>query len=584
MKSAYRISLVRSILHGATAIALAVVPFCASCVFAAEADKPEIKEWKKYPIPYGEPKTPRPPNAEFLKLLPQQRTAPEFSAASHDRGFAVWWGDPGVHIFSEQPPTREEIARQMALQTSAGDDEAVVLGLWGLHDMEGVSLVVKNSPFPIVIRHVEFRARYVPGDDGGDHVPGGRTVGFATYLPVQNTARIIKGQNTVFWLTVATPADAKPGIYMAALQLKDSREKTVDIPLTINVLDYTLPAADIAYGMYFRPVDDTFLAPQYRTPEMLRAYWRDMAKHGMTSATLYPCGPPLCDAQGNAKLAGNPDIETIKDMMKDGLVHKEIPIMWLGAMTVEAGPAVVAELKKQGLPELLVYGPDEPEVGNAAVKAHLESLKPLRKYFRIVTALSDHPAEVYSDYLDVWAVSCGRIHPKLQELATQKRAEMWTYQCVDRGMSNTTMSRFNAGLYSWALRLKGNFLWCYTDGYSWEGNKNACFCHVLPSLRGPVPSVQWEARREGIKDYRTMRLLESLIAAHPGSGKAKEAQAWVDQVRSRVDWYLARNMPPSMYAWDGPELYPLCPNFRPSELSDVRAKAAAYIQQLKKVQ
>ncbi len=560
------------VMLAATLAAVSVLLVSVTCSRAAEPDKPGVKEWKKYPIPNGEPKTARPPDSEFLKLLPPLRKAPAFGKAAADLGAAPWWGDPGVQVFSEQPPTSEQVRQPMVVQTTAGEDEAMVLGLWGLKDLKGVVLSVEKSPFPISIRNVEFRPRHVPGDDEGDRVKGGRTVGFATYLPVQNTASVAKGQNTVFWLTLEAPADAKPGDYEVILQLQvEGRADPLRIPFTVRVLDYKLPPADIAYGMYFRPVSDEFLGAAYRTPEMLRAYWRDMARHGMTSATLY-----------NAKPDGSADFDTIKGMMHEGLVHREIPIMWLGRMTVEESPGVLAALKEQGLPELLVYGPDEPEVGNAAVLAHLESLKPLRKHFRIVTALSDRPAEVYADYLDVWAVSSGRITPKLQDLAAKKGAQVWTYQCVDRGMSNSTMSRFNAGLYTWALGLKGNFIWCYTEGYSWEENRNACFCYVLPSLNGPVPSVQWEARREGTKDYRTMRLLESMIAAHPQSGIAKEAQAWVKEIRGRVDWYLARNMPPSMFTWDGPELYPLCPNFEPAELSAVREKAATYVLAIEK--
>ena len=77
-----------------------------------------------------------------------------------------------------------------------------------------------------------------------------------------------------------------------------------------------------------------------------------------------------------------------------------------------------------------------------------------------------------------------------------------------------------------------------------------------------------------------MRYLESLIAANPQRSKAKEAEGWLEQIRGRVDWYLARDMPVSDYPWDSIELYPTCANFEPAEFTDVRAQAVEYISDL----
>ena len=81
--------------------------------------------------------------------------------------------------------------------------------------------------------------------------------------------------------------------------------------------------------------------------------------------------------------------------------------------------------------------------------------------------------------------------------------------------------------------------------------------YVVPSDEGVIPSVSWEARREGVEDYRLLTLLESRIADNPETETAKEAKSWLESVRGNVDWYIARDMPPSLYAWDGPEIYPL---------------------------
>jgi len=158
---------------------------------------------------------------------------------------------------------------------------------------------------------------------------------------------------------------------------------------------------------------------------------------------------------------------------------------------------------------------------------------------------------------------------------------MWTYDCRHRG-TNPTFNRFYPGLYTWALGLKGNFLWCYTENYAWEGDRFATFCYVLPSLGGPISSVGWEERREGIEDYRTLTLLETCIAEKPDDPAAKEARAWLDGLRKRVDWNTWHSEPPMRYGWDAPDLYSQCPNFAPAEFNAIRAKAHEYIIALQK--
>ena len=553
---------------------------------SAESGEPVLRDWTQYPVPHGIPKTPRPSDAEFLKILPPLNPVPDFDAKSRALGMAPYFRDYSLHIFLEQPPTLQELENQPVVQATAGDDEPLVLGLWGIRDVGEVTLKIKNSPFPISIRRVEFNPRMVPGENFGDRVKGGRMVGFANYLPLADTGEVEKDQNTVFWLTVETPKDAKPGTYQANLEIgTTSQPNAIEKSLSIRVLDYTLPRADIPFGFWFRPnVDgDDFMPSHLRTPELMRGYWRDMARHGMTSASIYSDHriDPLFDDEGNTLLAGNRDIQNLRGMMEEGLASQDLPVMLLARVTEEAAPGIVAEAKKLGLPEFLLFGPDEPVVGDEGAKQQLVDMQPIREHIRNITAISDYPAQVLGIYLDVWVTSSGRISPELTKLAEERGAEMWTYDCNNKGTGNAPNSRFYSGLYTWALGLKGNFVWCYTEGYTWETRHNAFFCHVIPTEDGPVPSIQYETRREGVKDYRTLRLLESLISRNPDRVMAKEAQAWLNGVRYRVDWFRGRGVPPAMVSWDSVELWPACGNYQPSELSAVRAKAGEYILAMK---
>ena len=546
------------------------------------ADEPLVGHWRYFPVAAGTPEEPLPSDADLLKVVPPLREAPAFSPEAETLGVACWWADYSQPLFSEQPPTAADLARPPVIRASPGEDEPLLLGLWGISRTGTVTLTVKQSPFPVTVRRVEFAPRYLPTPYRGVKVEGGRVVHFATYMPEEGTAEMRPGENVVFWINVAVPKEAKPGDYPIALNLIVHQVKEVTLTATATVLPFVLPRADIAYGMYYRWAGPKGSA-RFRTPELLRSYWRDMARHGMTSAThyLYTRSGLFTDKQGKLKadLDAHESMRALCDMQEDGLIHADTPIMLLSSHLSkypEAAGDMRDELSRRGLPEFLLYGWDEPPVSDEA-RAAFEAFRPVRKYMRVITAITDHAAAAYADLIDVWVVNAGRVTPEIRNLAADEGSELWTYDCNHRGRGNGTRARFYAGLYTWALGLRGNFHWCYTEGYSWEGNRNATFCFVLPSDAGPVPSVAWENRREGVEDYRLLRLLETRIAKRPDAPAAREASRRLAEIRGRVNWDLIRGMPQSVYPWDGAEVHPMCPDFAPGELAEIRARVIDYI-------
>lgn len=558
-------------------VAVALVA-CANLGAAAGAEEPVMGHWWYYPVAHGTPTEPVPAAQELLKVVPRLREAPEFSEEQRELGVALWWADHSQILYCEQPPSGEDLARKPEVRTPAGEDEPLVLGIWSITRTGSVSLSVKESAFPVTIRRVVFALRYLPTPYRGVKIEGGRDVGFATFMPESGMDECSPGRNVVFWINVAVPEGTKAGRYEITLELIVHQAKVADLPVMVEVLPFDLPRADIAYGMYFRGVGPSnFLKPRYTKPELMKAYWKDLARHGMTSISWYVSytGPDIVDKDGKLRpIDGHASVRHLLEMKEAELVHADIPIMMLSsnlASFPKAATAVREEFAKRGLPELLAYGWDEPPV-NEKARAFFETMQPVRKYMRNTTAINDYAAAAYADLIDVWVVNGGRITPEIRTLAADKGAELWTYDCSIRGRGNSTRARFYAGLYTWAFKLKGNFHWCYAEGYTWEGERNAVHVFVLPSDGGPVPSVAWEARREGVEDYRLLRLLESRIAAKPGAPAAKEAQKWLDEIRSRVNWNLIKGMPKSVYPWDGAEVYPMCPDFEPKELSEIRAR------------
>ena len=150
-----------------------------------------------------------------------------------------------------------------------------------------------------------------------------------------------------------------------------------------------------------------------------------------------------------------------------GLLSSDIPVMVLSFGFDENDPKLASEqvaslkahAKEHGWPELLIYSQDEPALSAAPMVAKYHArIKALG--FRDITALfSPRSAWVMGEHLDIWVVHI-RVTSALQEYARQLGAEVWTYNCEQRG-TNPRFQRHYAGLYTWATRLKGNFLWAY---------------------------------------------------------------------------------------------------------------------------
>jgi len=217
----------------------------------AAAEPPTKGLWWYYPVANGTPEEPLPSNAELLKVVPPLRKAPAFSKDAKELGLAVWWGDYSQIIYSEQPPSNDDLARKPIAVTPPGEDEPLVLGLWGITRNGAVTLSVTKSPFPVTIRQILFDPRQLPTPYRDVNMPGGRVVGIPTYLPESGTGTVKPGENVVFWLNVEVPKDAKPGNYPIELNLIVHQVREVPLKATVKVLPFTLPTADIAYGMYF---------------------------------------------------------------------------------------------------------------------------------------------------------------------------------------------------------------------------------------------------------------------------------------------------------------------------------------------
>ncbi len=491
----------------------------------------------------------------------------------------VW--QPGASSMWYEGTAPDAEAEQFVATTTLGEKEPVVVALWSEQESGPVELTV-DFPTPVEVRIVGFTRHNFQGKLWG--VPRWLWPSKDESSVAGHENKAGAGRNVAWWLTISAPD--RPGLLKGTVTIHFEDGKTISRPLQVRVLPIRLPRADIAFGFYF----NKGRLPEYaQTDEWKMAIYRDMADHGHTSVTFYSYGdwsqlPP----QDSIMLHSLPLAK------QAGLIHPDIPCMallggsdWQGklASNDEAVAWLQTQCQENGWPELLLYGPDEPDSAQRALDA-LPIFEKIHGHgMRTVTANCQPGLAYLGQLTDVWisfATHDEDINSGLFGWAKLWNKEVWTYITMLRA-TNARWNRQYAGLYTWGWDFKGNFPWAYTHDKKYalhsdgSGNPDVPFGFVLPTPDGLVTSVGWEGRREGIKDYRALQMLEDLVQDKQG-GPAAEARQFLENVHGavqRADFWHGHE-PAYGVPSDHHDLY-IDPYI---DVDTVRAKTLSFIQDL----
>lgn len=367
-----------------------------------------------------------------------------------------------------------------------------------------------------------------------------------------------------FWLTLHVPDDATADTYRGTVRIEHAGAALGTIDLEAEVLPFVLPRADdVGYFMYLPAWG---VPRRLRTRPYLEKIFADMRAHGMTTATLYMF--PFADVDGAYRFTLDhpgrnygefPVRMSMEAIVNSGFLGPELPVIWVGADTVDPGTwkLILDEARANAWPEIVLYLQDEP--GDAERQANAKRLfevladfkeqHPEYRDVRTTTAIGSG-IETLGHLYDIWIagelnVSNGSISPKLA--AEKGNRTLWSYSCSLAPVDAET-SRYYFGFWCWKSDVKGASFWAYSD---WQNNAGKLdwdyiganlahmeltYSFVFPHADGPVPSVAWEAVREGIDDNRYVNLLTRLIeeAKAVGSALADDAERVLDDVGAQI--------------------------------------------------
>ncbi len=495
------------------------------------------------------------------------QVATQWSETQMDNGYVVFGYTTLENLPANYVPKRAEATNKVSCALAKGQYQSVQFGVYALD--EGVNKIkaTVTCDIPVTIYHridpdIKAKLGQAPEEIY-------TWMGPEVYLQRGDTyPSLAKGTSVGFWLTFKAPDNARPGVHKGKIVVEAEGRPATEIALTITVRPFELERAKAAFGMYYR---EDFMPARLgswgASDKLESAIFADMAAHGQNGVTFYQFG----DFTTLPPKASMPVERTFALARAAGLTHPDIPSMFLmhnitaGEHGVSASQMRAAvdwlnsEAKKQQWPGIVLYTQDEPAYPSPGLR---EGFGPVARHrIRTGTALNATGVYGYGDIHSVWIPIGGDITPEMQAEAKRQGAQVWTYSYrIWREGFIPLRQRYYAGLYTWGLNLGGNYVWAYSHGH----HGHAWF---MPGAEEPMPITGWEARRDGVDDYRYLQTLESSIAAKPGNPTAIQAAAWLKSLRDKI-----KSFDPHLAVAGKP--------FTIKDYEAIRVKASGYIEKL----
>ncbi len=492
-----------------------------------------------------------------------------WTAAEKLKGYVVFEYSTLENLPPAHVPTREAIVDTVSCALARDEYESIQFGVHALADSLTNIRVTVVSDLEVTVYH-----RIDPGIKQQLASEPAELDEIARWVPSQIHLqrgdvyeKLPAGQSVNFWLTFRADGETPEGLHLGNIRIEAAGRRGTVLGLEVKVRPFQLQRPRVPFGVYFR---EDMLPKRFgglATPkESVLAMYRDMAEHGHNSSWFYPLGS-FSDLPPRNNYALD---KLIPLAQKAGLLDPEVPSLIAGGIPgglndeeLKAAAAwLEAERTQRGWPELIVFGTDEPSYPRDydAVSRELRNLRGFP--MRVVVDLSGTSAYGYGgDLCDIQNVMDGMISPEMLDEARRVGTEIWTYSYrIWREHFYPFSQRYFAGLYTWTYQLGGNWVWAYHHGH----HRHVWF---TPESHEPMPVTAWEARREGIDDYRYLQMVEDCVAANPDETLAIEASAWLQALRVR----LSATVPNEVEVGKPLEL---------DEYDQIRARAADYIQRL----
>jgi hypothetical protein len=498
----------------------------------------------------------RPPGGDPLDPTKEDR----------DRGFVVFQRDFMSDVSYNDTPRKSEITDRLTAEAFAGELEPLTVSLVPLRDLGTINVSVTDlrgsgGTIPasaVDVNHVSYRISRVNSDGTVYSIvprllmPGGKVD-----MP--------RGLTRRFWLTVRTPADAKPGIYEGKVAVRAEGQSPIEIPLEYRVRTGTLDPVDVPAGPFGYSIAIPWYADDPQAAEynqrMVVQSLRKLREYGFTACSGVPTiayqgfsrGRPILDFS-----AADRQMKLLKDLGFLAVTTYGGGVSGLKAYVEDTSAmnsaefhdyatfvnAIYSEIERHALANewITVYYnlADEP-IGDDVTRA-IENAEAYRRafpkgppYFTGASSFigDDRNNPHFQLAKALHAVSWNGhdeagvklIHRSGADWGFYNGANRWTYGTYMYKAAKQHGMKFRIA-WHWNVVAGDPYyaLDCREDDYAW--------CNASPDGR-LIPSVEFERIREGLDDYRRLITLDTLAKRQSAAPAARAArQSVADRMRA----------------------------------------------------
>ncbi len=483
------------------------------------------------------------------------------SADDRRRGYVLFERDAMEDVYYNDTPRKEEIERTLRGDAFAGQYAPLTLAVLPLEDLGHVTVTPGALSGPggtipanaIDVGYVSYRISRITME-GSVYTITPRLLmpGATVDMPKAITRR--------FWLTVKTPAGARPGVYKGQIVLQPEHGAAAKVPVAYHVragmLDpVDVPAGPWGYSIHTPWPGDDPAAAEYSRQMCLRSM-RKMREYGFTTCSGIPSiayrgfknGKPVLDfttADRQMQLAKELGFLAVVTY-GSGVQGFDSYFQDLNAMKAakfsdfaEFLRAVYGEIQRHadanGWLPVFYNLADEP-IGEALLRS-AENAEAYQRAFPkgppYFTGASSFTGKDRKDphfrlgkALTVvnWnghdEDSVSLIHEAGRDWAFYNGGNRWTYgDYMYKAVKQFDMKFRLAWHWNAVAGDPYYALDCREDDYAW--------CNSTPDGR-LVPAIEFERLREGLGDYRRLLTLQRLARQKAGTAAATAAQKLID--------------------------------------------------------
>lgn len=476
---------------------------------------------------------------------------PEYTTEEEDRGYILFARSPSAVIASKYRPTEVDRCGSLEVRDCPGQYGPITFSVFTLREAV-FSIQVSAAKGPdasiIGVENFDIRAlRYVQVED--ESIP--------LLIESFDSIAVPERQVQQFWITYCIPDQTLAGVYEGEVTIFVDGKESLVVPLHITVNSFRLAEPKPDFYIYSNNGD---------TPEAFLSDLADQRCHGMTISMIdmpvtrdgdlsHEALAPWLDAYQKASfpkpyfhtmLANRVTCEWLnvpdKSIRMWGPWFRYYPFSEaLDQKYADMVRMIQREARKRGLEPILAVADEAgshpwtieaTQHYNALIKDEVpDIIRELTVGGGWATGQPEH--ELWKGLINIW--STNRWLPDRLAVVREAdpHAEIQIYNMGGGGSQKGGIqaSRLFYGFFAWKAKADGVAQWVYyhnstpKHNYAWPAQDGS---------KSKVPTLRWEAVREGIKDYRYLATLEKLLVGKENP-TAKEAQRFIDEISSQIE-------------------------------------------------